>query len=146
MREETRCRHMGYSFRLTAPSHRQDSTYHGLCYTSRGALAGTGNSSMGRVMKLNRGGTDPTTMSGRSILVYKRSNHLLTVSPHPASARVMKLNRGRYNGFWAAPADTLTSTSPSCEVTDSCDSVFRTFSKSSRAADMQGRSNRVWKI
>ena len=24
-----------------APSHRQDSTYHGLCYTSRGALAGT---------------------------------------------------------------------------------------------------------
>ena len=31
---------MGYSFRLTA-SHRQDSTYHGLWYTSRGALAGT---------------------------------------------------------------------------------------------------------
>ena len=26
---------------LYAPSHRQDSTYHGLCYTSRGALAGT---------------------------------------------------------------------------------------------------------
>ena len=44
---------MGYSFRLTArvllyaPSHRQDNTYHGLCYTSRGALAGTRNSSMG---------------------------------------------------------------------------------------------------
>ena len=43
----------GYSFRLTArvllyaPSRRQDSTYHGLCYTSRGALAGTRNSSMG---------------------------------------------------------------------------------------------------
>ena len=53
VREETRCRHMGYSFRLTArvllyaQSHRQDSTYHGLCYTSRGALAGTRNSSMG---------------------------------------------------------------------------------------------------
>ena len=29
------------------PSHRQDNTYHGLCYTSRGALAGTRNSSMG---------------------------------------------------------------------------------------------------
>ena len=49
-REETCCRHMGYSFRLTArvllyaPSRRQDSTYHGLCYTSRGALAGTKNS------------------------------------------------------------------------------------------------------
>ena len=46
VREETRCRHMGYSFRLTArillyaPSHRQVSTYHDLCYTSRGALAG----------------------------------------------------------------------------------------------------------
>ena len=52
MRKETRCRHIGYSFRLTArvllyaPSHRQDNTYHGLCYTSRGALAGTRNSSM----------------------------------------------------------------------------------------------------
>ena len=32
---------------LYAPCHRQDSTYHGLCYTSRGALAGTRNSSMG---------------------------------------------------------------------------------------------------
>ena len=56
-REETRFRHMGYSFRLTAsvflyaPSHRQVSTYHGLCYTSRGALAGTRNSSMGPPMK-----------------------------------------------------------------------------------------------
>ena len=30
-----------------APSYRQDSTYHGLCYTSHGALAGTRNSSMG---------------------------------------------------------------------------------------------------
>ena len=53
VREETRCRHIGYSFRLAArvilyaPSHRQDSTYHDLCYTSRGALAGTKNSSMG---------------------------------------------------------------------------------------------------
>ena len=43
---------MGYSFRLTArvllyASHRQDDTYHGLSYTSHGALAGTRNSSMG---------------------------------------------------------------------------------------------------
>ena len=43
---------MGYSFRLTtrvllyAPSHRQDSAHHGLCYTSRGAMAGTRNSSV----------------------------------------------------------------------------------------------------
>ena len=47
VRKETRCRHIGYSYRLAArvllyaPSHRQDNTYHGLCYTSRGALAGT---------------------------------------------------------------------------------------------------------
>ena len=53
VRKETRCRHIGYSYRLTArvilyaPSHRQDNTYHDLCYTSRGALAGTRNSSMG---------------------------------------------------------------------------------------------------
>ena len=53
VRKETRCRHISYSLRLTArvllyaPSHRQDSTHHDLCYTSRGALAGTRNSSMG---------------------------------------------------------------------------------------------------
>ena len=69
VREETRCRHIGYPFRLAArvllyaPSHRQDSTYHGLCYTSCGTLAETWNSSMGpwRI--------DPTThrtMSERS--------------------------------------------------------------------------------
>ena len=52
-REKTRCRHMGYSFRLAArvllyaSSRRQHDTYHCLCYTSRGALAGTRNSSMG---------------------------------------------------------------------------------------------------
>ena len=46
VREETCCRRIGFSFRLTArvilyaPSHRQGSTYHGLCCTSRGALAG----------------------------------------------------------------------------------------------------------
>ena len=32
---------------LYAPSHRQDSTYHSLSYTSHGPLAGTRNSSMG---------------------------------------------------------------------------------------------------
>ena len=50
VRKEIRCRHIGYYYRLTArvllyaPSHRQDNTYHGLCYTSRGALAGMRNS------------------------------------------------------------------------------------------------------
>ena len=47
VRKETRCCHIDYSYRLTArvllyaPSHRQENTYHGLCYTSRRALAGT---------------------------------------------------------------------------------------------------------
>ena len=51
--EETLCHHIGYSFRLAARvllyalSHRQDSTYHGLCYISLGALAATRNRSMG---------------------------------------------------------------------------------------------------
>ena len=40
VRKKTRCRHIGYSYRLTArvllyaPSHRQDNTYHGLCILS----------------------------------------------------------------------------------------------------------------
>ena len=52
-REEIRCRNMGYSFPLAArvilyaSSHIQDSAFHGLCYASHGALAGTRNSSMG---------------------------------------------------------------------------------------------------
>ena len=52
-----RCRHIGYSFQLAArvllyaSSHRRDNTYHGHCYTSRGALAGTRNSSMASVWK-----------------------------------------------------------------------------------------------
>ena len=53
VRKETHCCHIGYSYRLTArvilyaPSHRQYNTYQGLCYTGRGSLAGTRNSSMG---------------------------------------------------------------------------------------------------
>ena len=63
VRNETRCRHIGYSYRLAArvllyaPSHRQDNTYHGLCYTSRGALAGTRNSSMDHGQMLYNGAT-----------------------------------------------------------------------------------------
>ena len=40
-REETR---LAERVILYASSHIQDDTYHGLCYTSRGALAGTRNS------------------------------------------------------------------------------------------------------
>ena len=52
VREETHCCYMVYSFQLTAwvllyaSSHRQDNTYHSLCYTSCGALAGTRNMCM----------------------------------------------------------------------------------------------------
>ena len=70
VRKETRCRHIGYSFWLAArvllyaPSHRQDSTYHGLYYTSRGALAGMRNSSMGPPWRIDL--TTHRTMSERS--------------------------------------------------------------------------------
>ena len=62
---------MGYSFRLAArvllyaSSHRQDNTYHSLCYTSRGALAGTRNSSMGPPWRI-----DPTTHHTMSVRSY----------------------------------------------------------------------------
>ena len=64
VRKETRCRHIGYFYQLPArvllyaPSHRQDNTYHGLCYTSHGALAGTRNSSIGWNDKLFNGEID----------------------------------------------------------------------------------------
>ena len=74
VRKETRCRHIGYSYRLTArvllyaPSHRQDNIYHGLCYTSRGALAGTRNSSNPeRVFKDPVGRCKATTPSSFSM-------------------------------------------------------------------------------
>ena len=52
----------GLLFRLAAriilytPSHRQDNTCHGLCYTSRGILAGKRNSSVSPPSRI-----DPTT-------------------------------------------------------------------------------------
>ena len=48
----------GHPFRLAArvllyvQSHRQDSTFHGLYYTSRGSLGGTGNCSVGGDKKI----------------------------------------------------------------------------------------------
>ena len=67
--DSDRGNHMGYSFRLAArillyaPSHTQDCTNHGLCYTSRGALVGTRNSLMGPPWRI-----DPTTH--RTIFFY----------------------------------------------------------------------------
>ena len=53
---------------LYAPSYRQDNTYHGLCYTSRGALAGTRNSSMGPPRKRVRTPSAATTWASFSNL------------------------------------------------------------------------------
>ena len=87
VRKETRCRHIGYSFRLAArvllyaSSHRQDNTYHGLCYTSRGALAGTRNSSMGSPWRI-----DPTTHRTMSERSYHGCIHrILTIHVYQAS-------------------------------------------------------------
>ena len=49
---------------LYAPSHRQDSTYHSLCYISHGALAETKNTSVGLPWRINP--TTHRTMSKRS--------------------------------------------------------------------------------
>ena len=73
MKEKTRCCHMCYSFQLTrvllyASSHRQDCTYHSLCYTSRRALAGTKYSSMGSTWRI-----DPTTYRTMSEHSYHRA-------------------------------------------------------------------------
>ena len=70
VRKETRCRHIGYSFRLKArvllyaPSHRQDSTYHGLCFTSRGSLAGTRNTHRKDNRYYGRGCTSREALDG----------------------------------------------------------------------------------
>ena len=58
---------------LYAPCHRQDNTYHSLCYTSRGALAGTKNSSMGPPWRINP--TTHHTMSKRSY--HRATSHSL---------------------------------------------------------------------
>ena len=66
--------YMGYYYRLAATvlyvhNPRQDSTYHVVCYTSRGTLAGTRNSSMSPPWGIypNTHTHTHRTMSGRSI-------------------------------------------------------------------------------
>ena len=62
VREETSCHQLAVRVLLYASSHRQNNTYHSLCYTSCGALAGMRNSSRGPQWRI-----DPTThrtMSG----------------------------------------------------------------------------------
>ena len=98
VRKETRCHHIGYSFQLTArvlvyaPSHRQDSTYNSLCYTSRGALAGMRNSSMCPPWRI-----DPTTHRTMS----ERSYHGATSCSHWVADRLLMV--GRLNYFLFQP-------------------------------------------
>ena len=72
--------YMGYSFRLAAsvilyaPSHGLDSTYHGLCYTSRWAMYGTRNSSMGPPWRI-----DPTTIRTMSERSYQGATSRSTI-------------------------------------------------------------------
>ena len=103
-RKETRCRHMGYSFRLAArvhlyaSSHRQDNTYHGLCYTSRGALAGTRNSPIGQPWRI-----DPTTHRTMSERYYhgatSRSRLLVKCLPEMLSLQNLTTSVGYFSEF-----------------------------------------------
>ena len=57
VQEKTRCRHMGYYFRLTtrvhlyAPSNIHGNTYHDICYASRGPQAGRRKIKVGRTYR-----------------------------------------------------------------------------------------------
>ena len=98
VRKETRCRHMGYSFRLAArvllyaSFHRQDNTYHNLCDTSRGALAETRNSLMGPPWRF-----DPTTYRTMS----ERSYHGATSRSVLYKNIIPKLQKLKNSGYLA---------------------------------------------
>ena len=70
----------GNSFRLAArvilyaSSHRQDNTYHGLCYTSRGVLARTRNSSVIMSNAVSKLGAPQHSTRTRCNLVNKDYN------------------------------------------------------------------------
>ena len=60
--------------------HTQDNTYHSLCYTSHGALAGTRNSSMGPPWRI-----DPTTHHTMSEHSYHRATYPMGFAKTPCS-------------------------------------------------------------
>ena len=77
------------SFGLAARDHlyAQDSTYHSLCYTSRGAMAGLRNSSMGPSR-----GIDPTThrtMSRCSTMELQKQHRMPTNLPGTELIKVL---------------------------------------------------------
>ena len=67
--------------RLLFPISSKDNTYHGLCYTSRGALAGTRNSPMGSPMKDRS--DDPSQGSGVIRLNYRGCHRFCYISYTP---------------------------------------------------------------
>ena len=70
----------GLLFPISSKHHpRQVNTYHSLCYTSHGSLAGTRNSSKGSPWRI-----DPTTLHTMS----KRYYHGATSCPHPTRIRI----------------------------------------------------------
>ena len=81
-----------------APSHKQDSTCHGLCYTSHGAVAGTRNSSRCRLWRI-----DPTThrtMSERSYHGATSSSHIEYFSFQPVLHDWYNKGRGMCYPVW----------------------------------------------
>ena len=69
---------------LYASSHIQENTYHDLCYTSRGAMAETRNSSMGPPWNI-----DPTTHRTMSERSY-----------HGATSRSPQISRVFYSAYY----------------------------------------------
>ena len=96
VREETRCCHMDYSFRLAArillytPSHRQDTIYHSLCY-SCGAQARMKNNLIAPPL-----GIDPTTHQAISICFITDTNKQHLIITNNDDAFVDQ----RYNEPW----------------------------------------------
>ena len=107
--KETRYRHIGYSYRLTArvllyaPSHRQDNTYHSLCYTSCGALAGTRNSSMGPPVVLWCCKTEPLwwIQSPTGIFPFQPVPHDWCIKDHGSLMESIINRRARLLYHWA---------------------------------------------
>ena len=100
VRKETHCHRIGYSYRLTArvvlyvPSHRQDNTYHGLCYTSCGALAGTRNFGRKEGNTLNNALTSYLQLYG---IRYMVKNHLDSKRGNPLHGPLFLISS---NGFF----------------------------------------------
>ena len=100
VRKETRCCHIGYSYRLTArvllyaPSYRQDNTYHGLCYTSCGALAGWEIAQWVHHPMKDR--SDDPSHHERTLYLWATSRSLLCVGV----AGCHCVTNHRYKGIW----------------------------------------------